>query len=52
MTKIYICLNVNKRYFSTSLKKIEFSKQIFETYLNIKLDDITSSIRDVPFGQT
>jgi len=49
---MYICLNVNNRYSCTSLTELEFSRQFFENYLNIKFRDNTFSIRDVTCGQT
>jgi hypothetical protein len=50
--KIYICRHVNHCYSGTSLTELEFSLQIFQKHSNIKFHNNTSSIRDVPCGQT
>ena len=53
MTKIYIVLHVSAHYSSPILMNLEFSRQIFIEYSNIKFNkNPYSGSRVVPSGQT
>jgi len=44
-----VYLHLKDRFSCTSLTELEFSGQMFEKYLNIKLQDHVSCFRGIPF---